>query len=497
MNGLSMEKVELTRPHLLSTAKLNRLSFLLLLLFGISYAYFAQDGRNANVLCRAALAANVVQTGRIDINEYADLTIDKAAHRGNVYCDKAPGMSFLALPTAYIFTRFFTVSSGAASNENDQIWAAFVYLCAHMTSALLVAVAGVLVFRYLLARTDDLGAALVGSIAFGLASPIWGWATSFFSHAAAAALLTIGLMALDYASRQIALDRNSTVAAFTSGVAFGTATAVEYTSLVPALLVGACIAVNSDFDRRTRQLIFTFAVAGLGALLALVPVFAYHAAAFGSPFSTGYQEAVVFEATQSGFFGIGLPDMWHMAELLWGSKRGLLWISPIVLASLWATVVAFRFPKTRAIAASSALVFAWYLCMNAGFSYWLGGYSTGPRYLTPALGIMMLTLGLAWPHFGKWARGVTLALLVVSIGINLAATSVTMAAPDNLSNPLIQQIWPNFFDGYVPRAVIVKFTKTSGLFNLLPLLTIWAILAWAVWREIGRGSEGEVKASTV
>ena len=81
---------------------LNKLSWLLFVLFTLSYAFFVQEGGNTNVFCRAALAVNLVQDGGVDINGYEHGTVDLASRDGSYYCDKAPGMSFLALPVGAI-----------------------------------------------------------------------------------------------------------------------------------------------------------------------------------------------------------------------------------------------------------------------------------------------------------------------------------------------------------------------------------------------------------
>ena len=358
-----------------------RLSVLLFLLFGVSFAHFNQDSYSANVICRAALIANIVQHGRVDINGYENLTEDKALFNGNYYCDKAPGMSLLAAPLAFGFTRIFPVS-GETASKNGRIWSAYVYLCALSTSGFFSALAAVMLFQYLVQRTDNLHAALIGSFTFGLGTPIWGWATSFFSHATAGALLIMGFIALDRARRRLAVGQRALVSAFASGLALGAATAVEYTSLVAAAIIGMGIAATSPWRRQLLPTLGMFAVAGLGALLAIMPVLVYHDAAFGSPFATGYQHAAFFSATRTRFFGIGPPNFYLIGdELLFGARRGLLWMSPVMLASAWAAVVATRHDETRMPAIVSVLVLGWYLVMNSGFSYWAGGWSTGPRYL--------------------------------------------------------------------------------------------------------------------
>jgi hypothetical protein len=77
-----------------------RLGALVFALFFCSYALFLNGYPNANTNSRAGLTANFVQHGRLDINGYDRLSQDKAYYQGNYYGDKAPGMSFLAMPAA-------------------------------------------------------------------------------------------------------------------------------------------------------------------------------------------------------------------------------------------------------------------------------------------------------------------------------------------------------------------------------------------------------------
>lgn len=462
-----------------------RLCVALFIFFGVSYALFNQDSYSHNVICRAGLVANFAQHARLDINDYEKLTADKAIVNGNYYCDKAPGMSFLALPAALAFTQIFPIS-GDTPSANGRVWSAFVYLCTLSTSVLLCAAAAVMLFHYLVRRTGDVQAGLVGSLTFGLGTPIWGWATSFFSHATTGALLIMGFIALDAAVRRLAAHEQSLIPALLSGWALGAATAVEYTSLVPAAIIGASIAAVSPWRGNVLSIILMFAVAGLGALAALAPVLVYHDAAFGSPFATGYQNAAFFGATRTGFFGIGAPNFTLLEELVFGQRRGLLWISPVMLASAWAIGVAARHRDTRAPAIAAALIMVWYLLMNSGFSYWAGGWSTGPRYLTPALGFMAIPLGLAWAHFGFLERRATLFLLGASIIINLACTAVDMTAPEDIASPLTQHILPNLLDGQINQTLTFKVTNQPGLLHLAPLLGVWAAFAWIIRRETQR-----------
>jgi hypothetical protein len=455
-------------------ARTRRLSLLLLTLFGIAYALFTQDIVSHNTLCRAAMTANLVQNGHVDINGYEGLSDDKAFREGNYYCDKAPGMSYLAMPVAFVFTKLAPITP---STPYSRTWLMFLYLSALTTSGLLSALAAVVLFRYVLQHTQDLNAALVASIAFALGTPVWGWATSFFSHSATAALLLVGFIALDTAGRRLASGGRPLGVALLGGLALGTATAVEYTAFVPAVIIGATVALASPWAR-PGELLQAFAAAALGALIALVPVLLFHAAAFGSPLTTGYGFTVVYDAHRTGIFGINVPRPEILWKLLVSADRGVLWYAPVVVAVAMALVVMMRRVELRATAVATTLILAYYVCMNAGFEYWHGGASTGPRYLTPAIGFSMLALGLAWPHFGIWQRRATLVLLALSIFINFAATAVDMTA-----GALAESILPSFFSGDLRHTLTYRLFKQPSVLHFIIPIAGGCALAWMIARE--------------
>ena len=47
---------------------------------------------------RLGLTLSIVDSGRLDIDRFADRTKDKAVFEGHYYADKVPGLSFLAIP---------------------------------------------------------------------------------------------------------------------------------------------------------------------------------------------------------------------------------------------------------------------------------------------------------------------------------------------------------------------------------------------------------------
>lgn len=468
VNFITRARTWMNAPRSPQTS-IRNLSVLLFVLFGFAYALFTQDTSSHNTLCRAAMTANMVQHGRVDINEFEHLTQDKADFAGNYYCDKGPGLSVLAAPVAFLYTRAFEIT---AETPYNRVWSGFLYLCALTTSGLLTAFAGVLLFRHVFARTSNVNAALVAALAFGLAGPVWGWATSFFSHSATAALLVLGYIAFDEACRN---EAKRTRFAILAGLAFGGATSTEYTALIACLIIGVALALpllRSRFVEAVRLYAWTAA----GALVALLPVFIFHTLAFGSPFETGYAHTSVFTLHDNGLVGVGLPQPDILAKLLFSAERGVIWYAPIIVATLWAAGRALGHETTRAIAVATFLVALFYLFMNAGFAYWHGGAATGPRYLTPAVGFSAIVLGLAWPRLGRYEQLGALVLLGLGIAIALACTAVGMTA----GGP---RILPALLQGEMPATLSYMITNRPSLLHLAPPLLVGVVIGWFILNE--------------
>ena len=71
---------------------------------------------NVQVVTRLGLTLSIVEFGRLDIDRFADDTIDKALVKGHYYADKVPGLSFLPIPvvaaTPWSSMRRATISIG-------------------------------------------------------------------------------------------------------------------------------------------------------------------------------------------------------------------------------------------------------------------------------------------------------------------------------------------------------------------------------------------------
>ena len=123
----------------------------------------------------------------------------------------------------------------------------------------------------------------------------------------------------------------------------------------------------------------------VGGLACVAVLLAYNTLAFGSPFHLGYESEQGFDELKTGFFGITYPSWWKWREILIGSYRGLLPLSPLVALTPIGLALLARAPARRRPAFVAAAIAAFYFLLNASYYYWEGGWAYAPRQLTPAL----------------------------------------------------------------------------------------------------------------
>src|ERR1041384_1176877 len=109
-----------------------RLSWAIFSLLFVSYAYFYQAG-GWNENTRFDWVRAIVDDHTLAIDRYHENTGDKARFGGHYYSDKAPGLSFVAVPV-YAIVRLF---QPLFSTEHG-----FVVVATYLVTVLTVGVAG-------------------------------------------------------------------------------------------------------------------------------------------------------------------------------------------------------------------------------------------------------------------------------------------------------------------------------------------------------------------
>lgn len=410
--------------------------------------YAPEDGRNPQHITRTALAISITD-GRLDIDRFARLTVDKAEHDGHFYADKPPGLSLLAVP-AVALARQVMAAGGNDNPDEIVVFVRYVTVATASTVSLLAALAAAMLYLFTRRLGVSDAAALFGSAALALGTPFFGWSATFFAHAATGSMLLFAVAIIGW------VERLSFARAIAAGLVLGFLLVIDLTAAPAAALIAVWAIVRAP--------VRWHAIVGLalGGAVGIAPLLVYNALAFGSPFRLGYAQVVGFEGMKSGLFGVSVPNPIVLGELLFGHFRGLLPMAPVLLLVPFGLVAMWR-AGLRGVGVVVAGTLLSYLLINAGYHYWDGGSSTGPRHLVAMLPLAAVALAYAWPA-GFWRRVVALGLLVVSLVLSLVAASTEMFANADLPNPLTDVLLP-------------ELLTPAGLATAAPVLLHWVAFA--------------------
>lgn len=423
-----------------------------------AYAYFYQAGAwNQNVRFDLVRALAEQQTSVIDdyYRNTGDLSCMGPAGRcldpdpavGNhAYCDKAPGASWLALP---MYEILWLARGGITPDKSFLVTAS--YLCTLFAVALPSAL-GVAVLFWLL-QTLGIGrrAAVAFSLAYGLATMTFPFATVLFGHSLAAALALAGYAVIAWLRHAPALAAPAPAEALqatylaTAGVCLGAAVVVEY----PCAIIAAVLFVYAAFSVPLRRLGW-LVLGGAGPALALA---AYHWIVFGSPTTLPYAFSTQSDRGQGMYMGIGAVDPEALWGILFSGYRGLFFSQPWLLLAAPGLAVMAQRPKLRADAAVCAVIFVAFIWMNASLVDWPSGYGFAPRYLIPALPFLAVAAAalslvpVRLPALAAALRIAVLGLVVWSAFLMLVATSVNLDVPNSIEEPFGEYLLPRFFTG--------------------------------------------------
>jgi hypothetical protein len=453
-----------------------KMGFAIFLVLFVTYAYFPQKYDNANVVSRMALTLSILEDGTLTINEFRRDTIDVARHKGNYYSDKAPGMAFSALPIAAL-TRLGLRTIGLDgplmdSGEVTETFGIIVYVSTVFTSGLMTAITALALYFLALQLGSSTAGAIFAMLVYGFATPAWGWASAFFGHATASACLFLGFAGTFLLVHGEVKPQREIWLGFLTGAVLSWAVVVEFTTL-PAVIIIASYGLISARRWELRRIVSRFISALTGATLSSIPLFLYNAIAFESPFLVGYKYVTGFAGMNEGLFGFTYPKIDILYRLLFSQYRGILWYAPILISAPIAYYSLWRTVKYRRLATVLSLIPLYYLLMNASYYYWDGGWSTGPRHLTPMLPFLILPLAILWSRTHATLKPILLGLFFLSFEIAFISAAVDVTSPSNFNNPLFEYLIPEFVKGNIRPTRIVKSLNAHE--SLIPMLLLWVL----------------------
>ena len=450
-----------------------------------SIVWFGSWQFNPNNATRLFAAISLVEDHDATIDEFHTLAFDKAQFGQHYYLDKAPGMTLMAMPAVAI-ADLMTGTSAALypktiNNQGlDHFMRLRLRLAVAMSTAVLTALAAVLLFDLATGITGSPQAGLVTALGYALATPVWGWSTTLFGHAAVGALLLIAAWAIwrgTSGARALGRMRYPLIA----GAALGWALVIEYPTVIPGLpiVIWAIWRIRTlDWASRARLFGLT-AAAGIAALL---PLIAYNEIAFGTLLKVGYSGVVGFDGMTQGFFGLTYPKLAVLIEITFGTARGLFWVAPILFLAPFGIARLIRVPETRDLGLLAATIVIVVLLYNASYVYWDGGASTGPRHSIPMVGFLALGIAPLWQGWRATGRGWIAGLIGSGIFLNLAIAATEIAAPNDYRFPLVNPILKRFVHGDI-RNLPGEYWGWPPLLGLLPWLAVALPLLWWIIRQ--------------
>ena len=410
-----------------------------------------------NQLSRALPLVSLVEEGTLQIDAHHQLTGDKALIDGHYYSDKAPAATFLALP-AYAFARV-AFSGSRYATDGPRVGSRAVgdaILIGTLVSSALPFLAILLLFVSRLdAGAGPNGVASPRMTAVGLlyGTYVFAYADYFFGHMLAALLLLLAYFAL--------FERR---APFAAGLALGGAVFTEYPSLVALLVWGVQCAVAG----RRRDAVRLALGAGPGILASL----AYNRVLTGDALTPAYKfESLSDFARQTQLFGFGLPQPEAAWELVFGQARGLLFHVPVLLAFVLASAVAGPGALRTWLASPVRALLVAHVLLFSSFYMWHGGSCFGPRFLLPAVVLVLYRLGQRIVAEPVFPRAVFYLAGAAGLAMNLVVLNTSIHIPMSLGPPFSGFLLPYLQNGYGADSTLAA--QVLGM-SLGARLLVWA-----------------------
>ncbi|MCC6619973.1 MAG: hypothetical protein IT385_01880 [Deltaproteobacteria bacterium] len=433
--------------------------------------------QSPNELTRVYLASALVEDGAVSIEgpiQRWGPIFDVSVRDGRPYSDKAPGVAFLAAP---VIAAYDALADEPTLDGRVRLTR---LVCATIPTVLLL----FWMFGFLAEHLPDRGLrlALVAAYTFGTV------ATAYANLAFGHQLSAVTLFGLFLLIRRLSDARGAPLPTRRRLVAIGLVTGfavwVEYQNVLLLLPLAGF------FVWRTRRALpRSLAWAALGAAGPVLVLAAYHQAAFGAPWLTGYSfiASSFKEVHAQGLLGVALPKASHAFLSFLSPAKGLFFFAPWLALALLGLPLAWRRGGEGRVLVVVVVLYALFV---TSLVYPVGGWTVSQRHLTPMVPFLVLPVGLAVKRLGTPLRVAFAGLAVAAIAICGVSAIVWPHYQEHLHNPFFQLGWPLFRDGWVPPSIFSTLGVDGWTAALLVLsLGASAALLGSV-ASIGAGLRG-------
>jgi hypothetical protein len=468
---------------------------LFLALFSVYLLTYSPRFHSSDGLAMFATAESLVRRGEWDADQIRWMGLGQGilGIDGHLYIRKGVGVSLLALPLVWL-------------GLIVPIWGSATTTL--LFNAVVTAATSVLLLRHLQVLGYDNQVALVAGLVFGLATPAWPYAKTFFSDPLATLCLVAAALALLHFRKA-----GRTVNVFWAGLALAVAVAARYANAVMIPLFALLLIKYQIVDLRTDQpsnrptsqpanhkspfsILKAWIAFGAPLAITAIAIGFYNLARYGDPLNTGYLP----EESFSGIWWRGIFG------LLVSPGRGLFLYAPVLLIALLGAPAFFR--RHRAEATLAWAIILTHLLLYGKWFMWHGGYAWGPRFMVPTLPFFIMGMAPAIERTkdrGWWQCGL-LVLAALSGLIQVLGLSVHFELFQNrlldTGLPLFAPI-TFFAPRYSPLIGQFQFLRPENLdFAWItdsrvewPLLTtLIAAVLFSVWGliRIGRSEEWKI-----
>lgn len=490
----------------MSLQKMSICYLMLFVLFFVSYGYFFQGG-GWNQNGRICLTRAIIERGTFTIDQYKENvpemefvnTGDWAFYNGHYYCNKSPGLSFLAVPS-FALTQYFLKRILPDNPEQQVLFSAYVSnLCTTVLMSSLLCLLFFHVFYQLCNR--GLRDSFLLTIFFGFGTLAFPYSTAFYCHQPAASCTFLSLVLAMHVRH--GTSRRKQGIAFLAGLSAGLGVLIEPSCIY---LLGAVL-IYVGWFKKSRRYLPAFIAGCIPP--GLIQGF-YNVVCFGHPLASSYNysnDAVMWKVNGRLF---GAPNPKVLMQLLVSPYRGLFFTSPVLLMALPGIVFFLRKKGWCAEAILCLCSSIFFIIFIASFYAWHGGSAPGPRYLLPIFPFLFLIAGCSIIRFPK----TFICTGIVSILINLSITIVGVEIPREIGNPLYDVVLKNIlagnvsinpvpfshFNHYPNISEFAKVERWGSILNfnsfnigelifpyrltsLVPLVVFWIIWGYFFWRN--------------